>query len=87
MLRSVLLTAFFATLALAAHAQGWHPEKPVEIILPTAPGGGNDTVARLMQKMLQESKAVSTPVLVVNKSGGNQAVSVDRKSTRLNSSH
>ena len=76
MLRSVLLTAFFATLALAAHAQGWHPEKPVEIILPTAPGGGNDTVARLMQKMLQESKAVSTPVLVVNKSGGNQAVSV-----------
>jgi len=54
----------------------WRPEKQVEIILPTAPGGGNDTVARLMQKMLQEQKAVATPVVVLNKSGGNQTVSV-----------
>ena len=54
----------------------WRPEKQVEIILPTAPGGGNDTVARLMQKSLQDQKLVTTPIVVLNKSGGNQTVSV-----------
>lgn len=55
---------------------GWRPEKQVEIILPTAPGGGNDAVARLMAKALQEQKIVTTPVLVMNKPGGNQSLSV-----------
>jgi putative tricarboxylic transport membrane protein len=66
-----------ATAATPAWSQpAWRPEKQVEIILPTAPGGGNDTVARLMQKMLQEQKLVTTPILVLNKAGGNQTVSV-----------
>ena len=65
------------TLVSSAWAQsGWKPEKQVEIILPTAPGGGNDAVARLMAKMLQDQKLVTTPVLVMNKPGGNQSVSV-----------
>ncbi len=74
-----LLPAIFAGLvaAIQAWAQpAWRPEKQVEIVLPTAPGGGNDTVARLMQKMLQDQKLVTTPILVVNKAGGNQTVSV-----------
>src|SRR5688572_5097938 len=54
----------------------WRPEKQVEIILPTAPGGGNDAVARLMAKSLTEQKLVTTPVLVMNKPGGNQSLSV-----------
>jgi len=54
----------------------WRPEKQVEIILPTAPGGGNDAVARLMAKVLQEQKLVTAPILVMNKAGGNQALSV-----------
>jgi len=62
--------------ASLAHAQTeWRPERQVEIILPTAPGGGNDAVGRLIQKILQERKLVSVPVLVMNKAGGNQALS------------
>src|SRR5262245_53606272 len=73
------LAAAVLALALATQAwaqSAWRPERPVEIILPTAPGGGNDTVARLMQKMLQDQKLVATPILVANKAGGNQTVSV-----------
>lgn len=55
----------------------WRPEKQVEVIVPTAPGGGNDTFARLMQKILQEQKLVATPVLVLNKSGGNQTLAAN----------
>ena len=79
MIRAALTTSLLAWITAASlptHAQPWRPDKPVEIILPTAPGGGNDTVARLMQKMLQDQKAVTTPILVLNKSGGNQTVSV-----------
>lgn len=74
-----LALAAFAGLLVAPHAwaqSAWRPEKQVEVIVPTAPGGGNDTFARLMQKVLQEQKLVATPVLVQNKSGGNQTLSV-----------
>lgn len=74
---AALVVLIAATAATAAWSQpAWRPERQVEIILPTAPGGGNDTVARLMQKALQEQKLVPTPILVLNKSGGNQTVSV-----------
>lgn len=69
-----------ASLLLAtggAHAQSaWLPEKPVEIIVPTGAGGINDKISRLMQRVLQDRKLVPTPMVVLNKSGGNQSLSV-----------
>lgn len=52
----------------------WRPDKPVEIILPTGAGGLNDQMARLIQKGLQDHRLVTTPVLVMNKAGGNQTL-------------
>lgn len=73
----LLFVLLASTTVNAAWSQvAWRPDKAVEIILPTAPGGGNDTVARLMQKMLQDQKSVTTPINVINKAGGNQTVSV-----------
>ena len=59
-----------------ANAQAWRPEKPVELVIPTGPGANNDRMIRLIQKVLQEQKLVTTPVLAVNKPGGNQHLSV-----------
>ncbi len=53
---------------------GWRPDRPVEIILPTAAGGANDQMARLIQKALQDNKLVTTPIVVMNKAGGNQTL-------------
>jgi putative tricarboxylic transport membrane protein len=50
----------------------WRPEKTVEIVVPTGVGGTNDVMARLIQQTLQSAKLVSVPVIVQNKSGGNQ---------------
>lgn len=64
-----------ATAPAPARAQpAWRPEKAVEIILPTAAGGANDNIARLIQKILQDNKLVPTPMLVMNKAGGNQTL-------------
>lgn len=59
----LLLTAGAAT----AQAQNNWPNRPIEVIVPYAPGGIGDIVARIIQPILQD--ALKTPVLVVNKTG------------------
>lgn len=34
-----------------AHAQSWRPEKPIEIIAASGPGGGTDKLARTIQRI------------------------------------
>lgn len=59
----------------AAAAEGWQPQNPVEIVVPNAAGGENDRVSRSIQRIFEQKKLVPTPVLVVNKAGGNQVLS------------
>lgn len=59
-----------------AVAQEWKPDKPIEIIVPTTPGGGMDRTARLLQKILQDGNLVNVPVTVVNKPGGGGVISL-----------
>jgi putative tricarboxylic transport membrane protein len=77
--RRLLLRLFAAAcgLALVAGAWGqaaWRPTKAVEVILSTAAGGANDQMARLIQKCLQDHNLVRTPIVVMNKAGGNQTL-------------
>jgi putative tricarboxylic transport membrane protein len=58
-----------------ATAQSWRPDKPVELVIPTAPGANNDRMIRIIQKVMQDQKLVSTPVLALNRPGGNQHLS------------
>jgi putative tricarboxylic transport membrane protein len=60
-----------ATFAAAAE---WKPDKPIEIIVGTGVGGGQDKSARTVQRILQEKKLVDVAVTVVNKPGGGGAV-------------
>ena len=50
------------------YAYAEFPEKPINIIVPYAAGGGNDIGARLMVPYLQEELGVS--VVITNKEGG-----------------
>lgn len=55
-------------------AKSSFPEKNIEIIAPASPGGGWDTTARVVAKVLQEEKLVSQPMTIVNKPGGSGTV-------------
>jgi tripartite-type tricarboxylate transporter receptor subunit TctC len=72
----------FATSAFlpAAHAQTW-PTQPLKIIVPFAPGGSSDFIARLISKPLSDAMGVS--VIVENKAGnaGNLGAAFTAQST------
>lgn len=59
-----------ALLANCVQAQGWKPEKHVELIVPFAPGAGVDNTARMMHKIWSAMRLVETTSTVVNKPGG-----------------
>jgi tripartite-type tricarboxylate transporter receptor subunit TctC len=73
------LLSGFAALTLAAVAQpgfaqdaGDYPAKPIRLVVPTAPGGGNDTTARAIADGV--SKTLGQPIVVENIPGaGNVA--------------
>lgn len=69
--------ALISTYAAHAHAAAaWQPHRPIEIVVPSAPGGGLDLVARTLQSVIQQENLSSKPVTIMNRPGGGGTVSI-----------
>ena len=64
----------FAMAAASAGAQGWSPQKNVEIVVGSAPGGSNDKTARSVERALLNNKLLNVSITVVNKPGGGSSI-------------
>jgi tripartite-type tricarboxylate transporter receptor subunit TctC len=63
-----LLAATLVSVQLPVHAQNNYPSQPIRIVVPYAPGGFNDTIARVVGKKLQD--AWGQPAIIDNRPGG-----------------
>ena len=62
----------------AASSEEEFPSKTVDIMVPAAAGGGWDSTARAMQKVLEDEDVVSEPVEVFNVEGGGGATGLSQ---------
>jgi putative tricarboxylic transport membrane protein len=68
--QSIVLISAVSVLALPAYAQGFKPARPIEFVVHTGPGGGNDVLARRISVIADQEKLLPTRLQVVNKPGG-----------------
>ena len=71
--RSIAL--FVAVMASAGSALAAFPEKPIRLVVPFAPGGGTDLIARTLGAEM--SKDLGQPIIVDNKPGAGTMIGTD----------
>ena len=69
------MLALFAAMYSIAHGADDYPSRPIRIIVPSPPGGGNDIMARIGAQRLSE--AWSRPVIVDNRAGAGGAIAFE----------
>ena len=73
MLRRFLLSALvLAAGALALPALAAYPDKPIRLIVPSAPGGAPDALMRALAQ--QMSQQMGVPIVIDNKPGGSYTI-------------
>jgi putative tricarboxylic transport membrane protein len=84
---SIILSVVVASAATAPFAQSWAPQKNVEIVAASPPGGSNDNTARTIERSLAAVKVVPTTVTVVNKPGGGGTIAATYVAQRTGDPH
>jgi tripartite-type tricarboxylate transporter receptor subunit TctC len=74
--RRLVLAASAATLsALCLPAQAAWPDRPIKLIVPFAPGGSNDNIARMVAAKLGDR--LGQPIIIDNRSGAGGTIGTD----------
>ena len=84
---TAVLSVVLAAAAATAFAQAWAPQKNVEIVAASPPGGSNDNTARTIERALSSARLVPTTLTVVNKPGGGGSIAGTYVAQRAGDAH
>ena len=71
-MKTLLAGIILVLAAAASHAQGYPQQKPITLVVPFAPGGGTDSLARELGKLLGDK--LGQPIIVDNRGGAGGAI-------------
>jgi putative tricarboxylic transport membrane protein len=73
--------------AAPVFAQGWKPEKGIDILIGLTAGSSQDRTGRALQKTWQDAHLVSVPVTVINRPGGGGQLAATALTQRPGDAH
>jgi putative tricarboxylic transport membrane protein len=85
--RIAVAAAAVAFITPPVHAQKAFPSRPIELIVPYAPGGGSGITAEVMKKVISDEKLSSQPVNITYKPGASGQVGWTYLATRKGNAH
>ncbi|MBI3456000.1 MAG: tripartite tricarboxylate transporter substrate binding protein [Candidatus Rokubacteria bacterium] len=74
MVATLTVLVLVSAAAGPAAAQAKYPSRPIEVVVPYAPGGGTDNLMRMIVGIIDENRFSPVPINVVNRAGGSGAV-------------
>jgi putative tricarboxylic transport membrane protein len=83
--RTILVSGVF--LAGTACAQGWSPQRNVEVVVPSTAGGSLDTTGRMVTKLWTDLKLLPVSSSISNRAGGGHAVAYNFLAQRAGDPH
>lgn len=89
MMRAVAVAALIGSVfaAGAALAQGWNPQRNVEVVVPSSAGGSLDATGRTITRIWGDLKLLPVSSSISNKPGGGHAVAYNYLSQRAGDPH
>ena len=84
---AVSVVAIVGAFPGAAGAQGWSPQRNVEVIVPSTAGGSLDTTGRTVTRLWGDLKLLQVTSTVSNRGGGGHAVAYNYLNQRANDPH
>jgi putative tricarboxylic transport membrane protein len=84
---SVAVGLVAAVSAGTASAQGWSPQRNVEVIVPSTAGGSLDTTGRMVTRMFSDLKLLPVSSSISNRPGGGHAVAYNYLAQRPGDPH
>ena len=86
-MKKTALAVALCALAAGAAAQPWTPQKNVEIVVGSAPGGSNDKTGRTVEKILTEKKLLPVTLTVNNRPGGGGNLALTYVAQKVGDAH
>jgi putative tricarboxylic transport membrane protein len=86
-IRLILLASALTAMSGGVLAQAWTPQRNVEIVEGSVPGGSNDKTARAMEHIMLGKKLVGSTLTVVNKAGGGGSIAYTYVSQHAGNPH